>query len=147
MLFKLTTKLTTVKFDGKGTPLYKKIDVDNISSIAGFVDFGFNNAFPNSQGFGTGLSILSTNLTGYKIYAQLHQGLKVKTTDVISFSFGYVGVAANLTTMLGYGGRFVRFAGGSANIVGGALMAHDNWWQFYKSLDDMRYAPSYIGSD
>ncbi|MFM7852928.1 MAG: hypothetical protein ACKO96_13665, partial [Flammeovirgaceae bacterium] len=153
MLFQSTIKLTTVKFDGKGTPLYKKFDVDFTASIVGTAEFNYNMgvdvgafSFANAKGFGTGLSILSTSLTGYKVYAQIHQGGNPSTSDVISLFSGYVGVAANLSTRLGFDGTLVRFTGRAAGVVGAGAAVYENWSNIYLPMHNLRYAPSYIGN-
>lgn len=122
----------------------------------GYVDLGYNSTldqFPNALNgfkyFGTGLSIVSTGLTGYGVYRQ-YQEEGLQSVDPFQFTSFTVGSTALLSKSLewaGYRSMITSVIGRSAGIFGLGIASMEQWFNFYKSMDNLRFAPSYIDSN
>jgi hypothetical protein len=119
----------------------------------GFVDLGYNLAFdqfpniPNGLNyFSTGLTILSTSLTGYGVYKQYQNGglSNVDPFQATGFTVGVTALSSITLSWFGFGGKLAPAIGRFSGIAGLGLLSIEQWINFYKSMDNLRFAPSYI---
>lgn len=119
----------------------------------GFVDLCYNlslDQFPNASNglnyFGTGLSFASTSLTGYGVYRQYQNGgmSNVSPFQAAGFAVGATELVSQAITSIGFGGKLTALIRRSAGLVGLGIGSIEQWFNVYKSMDDLRYAPSYI---
>jgi hypothetical protein len=122
----------------------------------GVVDTGYNLTLaqfanvPNGLNyFGTGLSFLSTSLTGYGVYRQYQKGglRSVNPFQFTSFTVGSTALLSKSLEWAGYRSMVTSVIGRSAGIFGLGIVSIEQWFNFYKSMDNLRYAPSYIDGD
>jgi RHS repeat-associated protein len=126
------------------------------ANIVGAFEFATNlaiDAHPKAsigiKGTGTGLSGLTTGLTGYQVYNQYKKGgaKNINPVDATSVTLGTIGIATKFLSVIGFGGKAVSVVGEVAGFGGLAITVVQLWNNVYKPMNDLRYAPSYIDSD
>ena len=134
---------------GGGDGWHPPMALDNI----GFVDLGFNltlDQFPNAHNglnyFGTGLSFVGTSFTGYRVYRQYQNGglRSVNPFQFTSFTIGSTALLSKSLEWAGYRNMVTSVIGRSAGIFGLGIASMEQWYNIYKSMDNLRFAPLYI---
>jgi len=107
-------------------------------------------ATPNASGgakvVGIGASGLSYILGSLKVYDQYTKGgvNNINSVDGISVSAGTLGWTSKAISWLGFGGQVTTFFGNVAGKIAYPIAIFQSWYNVYKPMDDLRYAPSYI---
>jgi RHS repeat-associated protein len=127
--------------------------IANAANIVGSFESPFNlmtdnisNASNGIRVTGTGLSILSTGLTGYQVYNQFKEGgmRNINSADATSVGAGITGLIAKVMERVGFCGQAASFIGDAAGIAGLGITTFQLWNNVYKPMNDLRYAPSSI---
>jgi RHS repeat-associated protein len=107
---------------------------------------GVNNASKFIGRTGTGLLSTTTILGGFQVYDEYQKG-HVNPIDVMTFSTGALGLVSKTLPYIGYGGKVASTLSSTTNFIGLGIAAYQNWYQFYKNMDDLRFAPSSIDDE
>ncbi len=121
----------------KPSPLYKVA-----SSSLGFCKGLFFLDQSSSQNIGFGLSLVNTGLKGFMVYQEYKAG-KINPIDATSLGVGTIGIGAKVMSWTPYGGTVAPFVSTAAGYFGVGLTIYTMWSIPYKSMDDLRFAPSY----
>ncbi|MBN7816885.1 DUF6443 domain-containing protein [Algoriphagus pacificus] len=121
-----------------------------ISSIVKATDSAFNNSLDgmksssnNLKGFGLRLSLAATTLTGYDAYNEYRDGgvRNISVENITGFTLGFTGISSTILQRLGFGTGVVGRIAGWAGL---GYQSLDIQYSFYKSMNDLKYAPNYI---
>ncbi|MDR2972271.1 MAG: RHS repeat-associated core domain-containing protein, partial [Bacteroidales bacterium] len=118
------------------------------ANFLGHLEFGYNMAVEGSlnasnfaRGFGVGL-------TGLNIIADVNQMRKqyknekhIDPVTATNTGANFVGLVSKFASKFPFAARYASFVGRAAGFVGTAITTAQSWWQIYKSMDDLRFAP------
>lgn len=68
----------------------------------------------------------------------------VSPFQAAGFAVGATELVSQAITSIGFGGKLTALIRRSAGLVGLGIGSIEQWFNVYKSMDDLRYAPSYI---
>jgi len=130
--------------------------INNTANILGPTDFSFNeslktfsNASNAAKGGGAGLSILATGLTGYQVYDQFHTGglMNVNPVDATSVLAGITAMWSKVMIRFGLGGELTSSFAEAIDFITYPILIYQSWYNVYKPMNDLRFAPSYYDTD
>jgi len=130
----------------------KQNGLDFAAFAMGTIDFNYNmwvdglyNASKGTVALGNRLTGLSTILGGLQVYDQYTNGgiKNINPVDGTSVAAGMLVWTSKAISWLGFGGEFTSLIGNAASEVAYPIAIFQSWYNVYKPMNDLRFAPSY----